>query len=236
MKREVIIALDFPTIEETIAFLEPFQGRTLFVKIGMELYLQQGPTVIPQIQALGHRVFLDLKLHDIPNTVYSAARGLSKFHVDLLTVHAAGGKEMMRAAKQGLIDGGSPETKVIAITQLTSTSESQMHDEQLITVPLKESVLHYATVAQQSGLDGVVSSVWEAKDIAQTCGEEFLIVTPGIRLPYDAVGDQSRTATPCTAREEGSSMIVVGRPITKSPQPLQAYESFVQIFNKRRNR
>lgn len=214
-----IIALDFaskPQVEEFLAqFSEP-----LFVKVGMELYYQEGPELIRYIKSLGHEIFLDLKLHDIPNTVESAMRGLSKLGVDMVNVHAAGGLEMMKAAKRGLADS---DTKLIAVTQLTSTSEEQMHEDQWIYVSLEESVLHYAKRAMQAGLDGVVCSVLEAQAIGDACGQEFLRVTPGIRPAAVSADDQKRIATPAQAREKGSSHIVVGRAITKADNPSESY-------------
>lgn len=232
LEREVIVALDFPTFEDTLSFLEQFRGEDLFVKVGMELYLQNGPVILQQIQAFGCKVFLDLKLHDIPNTVYSVTKGLAQFGVEMLTVHAAGGVDMLRAAKKGMLDGGSAHTKVIAITQLTSTSEANMQKEQLIEKPLHESVLHYAQLAKEAGLDGVVSSVYEVADILEVCGNDFVTVTPGIRCATDEVGDQKRVATPQQAYEQGASYIVVGRPITKSTNPLQAYKQMVNRFKE----
>lgn len=232
MNKDVIIALDFPTLEETLNFLEKFGEEKLFVKVGMELYLQNGPVVLEKIKNLGHKIFLDLKLHDIPNTVYGATKGLAQFKVDILTVHAAGGGEMLKAAKRGMVEGGSPETNVIAITQLTSTSETQMKEEQLVTVSLEESVINYAKLAKQAGLDGVVSSVWEARKISENCGENFLKVTPGIRLESDEVGDQKRVATPKVANLEGSTHIVVGRSITKAENPLEKYKLIKEQFTK----
>ena len=232
MNKDVIIALDFPTLEDTLNFLEKFGEEKLFVKVGMELYLQNGPVVIEKIKELGHKIFLDLKLHDIPNTVYGATKGLAKFKVDILTVHAAGGYEMLKAAKQGMVEGGSVDTNVIAITQLTSTSEEAMKDEQLIAVSLEESVINYAKLAKKAGLDGVVSSVWEARLIRENCGDDFLKVTPGIRLETDEVGDQKRVATPTVANEEGSTHIVVGRSITKSKNPLEVYKLIKSQFVK----
>ena len=232
MNKDVIIALDFPTLEDTLNFLEKFGEEKLFVKVGMELYLQNGPVVIEKIKELGHKIFLDLKLHDIPNTVYGATKGLAKFKVDILTVHAAGGYEMLKAAKQGMVEGGSVDTNVIAITQLTSTSEEAMKDEQLIAVSLEESVINYAKLAKKAGLDGVVSSVWEARLIREKCGNDFLKVTPGIRLETDEVGDQKRVATPTVANEEGSTHIVVGRSITKSENPLEVYNLIKKQFVK----
>ena len=232
MNKDVIIALDFPTLEDTLNFLEKFGEEKLFVKVGMELYLQNGPVVIEKIKELGHKIFLDLKLHDIPNTVYGATKGLAKFKVDILTVHATGGYEMLKAAKRGMVEGGSVDTNVIAITQLTSTSEEAMKEEQLIAVSLEESVINYAKLAKRAGLDGVVSSVWEARVIRENCGDDFLKVTPGIRLETDEVGDQKRVATPTVANEEGSTHIVVGRSITKSENPLEVYKLIKNQFVK----
>ena len=232
MNKDVIIALDFPTLEDTLSFLEKFGEEKLFVKVGMELYLQNGPVVIEKIKELGHKIFLDLKLHDIPNTVYGATKGLAKFKVDILTVHATGGYEMLKAAKRGMVEGGSVDTNVIAITQLTSTSEEAMKEEQLIAVSLEDSVINYANLAKKAGLDGVVSSVWEARLIRENCGDDFLKVTPGIRLETDEVGDQKRVATPAVANEEGSTHIVVGRSITKSENPLEVYKLIKNQFVK----
>ncbi|ALS78224.1 orotidine-5'-phosphate decarboxylase [Planococcus kocurii] len=214
-----IIALDFASKQQVEEFLMQF-SKPLFVKVGMELYYQEGPELIRYIKSLGHEIFLDLKLHDIPNTVESAMRGLSKLGVDMVNVHAAGGFEMMKAAKRGLADS---DTKLIAVTQLTSTSEEQMHEDQLIYVSLEESVLHYAKRAMQAGLDGVVCSVLEAQAIGDACGQEFLRVTPGIRPAGVLADDQKRIATPAQAREKGSSHIVVGRAITKADNPSESY-------------
>ena len=226
MKKDVIIALDFPTLEDTLNFLNKFDDEKLFVKVGMELYLQNGPVVLEKIKELGHKVFLDLKLHDIPNTVYGATKGLAQFKVDILTVHGAGGYEMLAAAKRGMVEGGSPDTNVIAITQLTSTSEEAMKEEQLVATSLEESVINYAKLA------GVVSSVWEARIIRENCGEDFLKVTPGIRLETDEVGDQKRVATPTVAASEGSTHIVVGRSITKAKNPREVYNLIKEQFTK----
>lgn len=214
-----IIALDFASKQQVEEFLMQF-SKPLFVKVGMELYYQEGPELIRYIKSLGHEIFLDLKLHDIPNTVESAMCGLSKLGVDMVNVHAAGGFEMMKAAKRGLADS---DTKLIAVTQLTSTSEEQMHEDQLIYVSLEESVLHYAKRAMQAGLDGVVCSVLEAQAIGDACGQEFLRVTPGIRPAGVLADDQKRIATPAQAREKGSSHIVVGRAITKADNPSESY-------------
>ncbi|QIK85272.1 orotidine-5'-phosphate decarboxylase [Erysipelothrix sp. HDW6B] len=221
---EVIIALDFPGRTEVMEFLDHFE-ESLYVKIGMELYYQTGPEMVREIKERGHRIFLDLKLHDIPNTVESAMRGLRKLGVDMANVHAAGGIEMMEAARRGLGEGPI----LLAVTQLTSTSEAQMHSDQLIEVSLEQSVLHYAACAQKAGLDGVVCSPLEAQQIANECGEEFLRVTPGIRPATSDVGDQKRVMTPSRARQNGSSYIVVGRPITKADNP---YEAYVAIKNE----
>ncbi|MGI2327269.1 orotidine-5'-phosphate decarboxylase [Planococcus sp. YIM B11945] len=214
-----IIALDFASRNEVEAFLANF-NEPLFVKIGMELYYQEGPELVRYIKSLGHAVFLDLKLHDIPNTVESAMRGLAKLGVDMVNVHAAGGLEMMKAAKRGLGNNG---TKLIAVTQLTSTSEEAMHSDQLIAASLEESVLHYAKRAHVAGLDGVVCSVHEARAIGEACGEEFLRVTPGIRPANVSADDQKRVATPKEARKNGSTHIVVGRAITKATDPAVSY-------------
>lgn len=220
-----IIALDFPTGEKALSFLAEF-AEPLFVKIGMELFYEGGPELVREIRALGHDIFLDLKLHDIPNTVESAMRVIAKLGVELTNVHAAGGLEMMRAAKRGLGDSG---TKLIAVTQLTSTSEDEMRSDQLIPVSLEDSVVHYAKLAHAAGLEGVVCSAHESAMIGQACGESFLRVTPGIRPANVAADDQKRVATPHDAKTNGSTHIVVGRAITKSPEPI---ESYAQIKNE----
>ncbi len=214
-----IIALDFASKEQTMEFLLNFD-ESLFVKVGMELFYQEGPELVREINRLGHDIFLDLKLHDIPNTVESAMRGIAKLDVAMVNVHAAGGIEMMRAAKRGL--KGS-DTQLIAVTQLTSTSEEQMQREQLISASLEESVVHYARLADEAGLDGVVCSVHEAEAIGDACGEEFLRVTPGIRPAQASVDDQKRVATPAEASRQGSTHIVVGRAITKAANPQDSY-------------
>ncbi|TAA68723.1 orotidine-5'-phosphate decarboxylase [Planococcus salinarum] len=214
-----IIALDFATKEQTLEFLKQFD-ESLFVKVGMELFYQEGPDLVREINGLGHDVFLDLKLHDIPNTVESAMRGIAKLDVAMVNVHAAGGVEMMKAAKRGL--AGS-RTQLIAVTQLTSTSEEGMQKEQMIDVSLEESVVHYARLADEAGLSGVVCSVHEAEAIGDACGEEFLRVTPGIRPAQVSVDDQKRVATPDEARAKGSTHIVVGRAITKAEDPKDSY-------------
>ncbi|KQL54691.1 orotidine 5'-phosphate decarboxylase [Heyndrickxia shackletonii] len=226
-----IIALDFPNEQETLSFLNQFREETLYVKVGMELYYQTGPSLIEQLKSRGHQIFLDLKLHDIPNTVYSAMKGLAKLGVDMVNVHAAGGANMMKAALSGLEEGtehGKERPLLIAVTQLTSTSEEQMKTEQLINTSLNESILHYARLTFDSGLDGVVCSALEAKIIDQHIGYPFIKVTPGIRLHGDNLHDQKRVVTPEKARELGSSAIVVGRSITKSDNP---YETYMSIKN-----
>lgn len=225
MEKEPIIALDFPTWQETEQFLAPFRNDQLYVKVGMELYLQNGPFIIEQLKQMNHRIFLDLKLHDIPNTVGQAMKGLAALGVDMINVHAAGGVEMMKRAREGL-DAGAKDSRpvLLAVTQLTSTSQEAMQTDQLIKVPLGESVLHYARKAKEAGCDGVVCSVLEAAAIREACGEEFYKVTPGIRLKDGQADDQKRIADPAEAREIGSTMIVVGRPITKAADPVAAYQ------------
>ncbi|WP_163101439.1 orotidine-5'-phosphate decarboxylase [Peribacillus alkalitolerans] len=227
MNKSLIIALDFPNADQTISFLECFKDEKLFVKVGMELFYQEGPSIIRKIKALGHSIFLDLKLHDIPNTVKQAMKGLATLEIDLINVHAAGGKEMMRSALEGLIEGtpkGKSRPQLIAVTQLTSTSEEQMQIEQQIGLTLEQSVLHYASLAKEAGLDGVVCSTHEVKSIHELLGNDFLTVTPGIRLASDNANDQKRIATPEKARLLGTNAIVVGRSITKSISPSDSYQ------------
>lgn len=234
MTDKPMIALDFSEAEETQRFLTKFNDEKLYVKLGMELYYQNGPEIVKWIKSLGHEVFLDLKLHDIPNTVYRAMKGLAALDIDMINVHAAGGKEMMRAALEGIQDGtptNSNVPKLIAVTQLTSTTEEVMQHEQLIQVPLIESVLNYATLTKQSGLDGVVCSALEANAIKEVTDPAFLCVTPGIRPIGAKVGDQKRIATPQSARAMGSSYIVVGRPITQAQNPLAAYLEIKNQWN-----
>ncbi|MEK4761608.1 orotidine-5'-phosphate decarboxylase [Viridibacillus sp. FSL E2-0187] len=232
MNNKPIIALDFPDEQKVMTFLSQF-NEPLFVKVGLELYLQAGPDIIREIKAQGHDIFLDLKLHDIPNTVKSAMKGLAKLGVDLVNVHAAGGSNMMAAALEGLKEGteeGKQRPALIAVTQLTSTTEEEMQNEQKINLSLDQSVLHYAKLAQSAGLDGVVCSVLEAKAISEVCGESFLKVTPGIRMAGGAAHDQKRVATPDFARQEGSTQIVVGRAITQSENPVEAYHAVQQLW------
>jgi orotidine-5'-phosphate decarboxylase len=233
MDRELIVALDFANAEEVVQFLKPFEDQKLFLKVGMELFYQEGPSIVHSLKEAGHQIFLDLKLHDIPNTVKSAMRGLAGLGVDLVNVHAAGGTEMMEAAIEGLEAGtsaGQNRPACIAVTQLTSTSEEQMNKEQLIPVPLKESVLHYASLAMGAGLDGVVCSALEAVSIRKRLGSSFYTVTPGIRMKSDQVQDQKRVATPEFARDAGVSAIVVGRSITRADDPLKSYQQWIQAW------
>jgi orotidine-5'-phosphate decarboxylase len=223
----LIVALDFPSIEEVKKFLQPFQNESLFVKVGMELYYQEGPAIIAYLKEQGHQIFLDLKLHDIPNTVKQAMKGLARLGVDLINVHGAGGVKMMEAALEGLETGkeaGKERPLCIAVTQLTSTSEQILHDELLIERSMEETVLHYASLAKKSGLDGVVCSAKEVPLIRKRLGEEFLIVTPGIRFATDDKNDQIRVVTPFQAKQLGTSAIVVGRSITKAANPYEAYK------------
>lgn len=229
----LIIALDFGSLNEVERFLEPFNEHNLFLKVGMELFYKEGPRTVHTLKEMGHRVFLDLKLHDIPNTVMSAMRSLSSLGCDLVTVHAAGGRAMMEAAMEGLEAGtpaGGTRPACVAVTQLTSTEESNMQQEQLIRVSLEESVLHYASLAKTAGLDGVVCSAWEAGKIIERQGSGFLTVTPGIRMGTDSHQDQKRVATPEKARETGISAIVVGRPIIRAEKPVEAYETWMEAW------
>ncbi|MFJ7728966.1 orotidine-5'-phosphate decarboxylase [Neobacillus sp. NPDC097160] len=233
MDNSLIIALDFSNRNEVERFLSPFEDRKLFVKVGMELFYQEGPSIIHMLKEKGHQIFLDLKLHDIPNTVKSAMKGLARLECDLVNVHAAGGKEMMEAAVEGLVAGtaaGRKRPNCIAVTQLTSTSQVQMNNEQLIPISLNESVLHYASLAKDAGLNGVVCSAWESESIHDKTGSSFLTVCPGIRLESDHVGDQKRVATPEYAKAAGVSAIVVGRSITRSPDPVKSYEQWMNVW------
>ena len=230
MNRDVIVACDFPSAEETFAFLDRFTGRKPFVKIGMELYYAEGPAIVRQIKARGHKIFLDLKLHDIPNTVKRAMSVLSQLDVDLTNLHAAGGLDMMRAAIEGLTRPDGTRPRLIAVTQLTSIDQARLSGELLIDRPLPEVVAQYAQNARDAGLDGVVCSPLEAGTVHAACGDAFLTVTPGVRFADGATGDQQRVTTPARARELGSDYIVVGRPITASPEPVAAYERCVREF------
>lgn len=228
-----IIALDFPDAETTQKFLSLFpKDEKLFVKIGMELYYSEGQSMVQSIIDQGHDVFLDLKCHDIPHTVENAMRVIGKLGVALTTVHASGGSTMMKAAKEGLLDGsgGKTQAKILAITQLTSTDEAMVENEQLLRVDLPTSVKNYAKLAQKSGMDGVICSAQEAKMIAETTGPDFLRVTPGIRLKGNAKGDQKRVMTPDQAAKQQSSGLVVGRAITQAEDPVAAYRTVSKLW------
>ena len=230
MGKDVIIACDFGSRDETLAFLDRFTGKKPFVKIGMELYYAEGPQMVREIKERGHKIFLDLKLHDIPNTVKKAMAVLSRLDVDLVNLHAAGTKAMMEAALEGLTRPDGSRPLLIAVTQLTSTSQERMERDLLIEKPLEQVVMHYAKTARAAGLDGVVCSPLEAGTVHQACGQDFLTVTPGVRFADGEVGDQVRVMTPAQAREIGSDYIVVGRPITQAPDPVAAYERCVSEF------
>ena len=230
MGKDVIIALDFDSREKTLAFLDLFQDEKPFVKIGMELFYAEGPDIVRQIRARGHRIFLDLKLHDIPNTVKKAMAALSALDVDIINLHAAGTKAMMSAALEGLTRPDGTRPLLIAVTQLTSTDQERMDRELLIHAPIDEVVLHYARNARDAGLDGVVCSPLEAGSIHARCGADFLTVTPGVRFADGESGDQKRITTPAKAREIGSDYIVVGRPITQADDPVAAYRRCVAAF------
>ena len=230
MGKDVIVACDFSSKEQVFAFLDKFTGRKPFVKIGMELYYAEGPEIVRQIKARGHKIFLDLKLHDIPNTVKKAMAVLSGLDVDMCNVHAAGTSAMMKAALEGLTRPDGSRPLLIAVTQLTSTDEDSMRRELLIDRPLDQVVMSYARTAKEAGLDGVVCSPLEAGKVHQTCGDGFVTVTPGVRFADGDVGDQKRVTTPEKAKELGSDYIVVGRPITAAADPVAAYERCVKEF------
>lgn len=230
MKRDVIIACDFPSAEETLAFLDKFEGEKPFVKIGMELYYAAGNDIVRELKRRGHRIFLDLKLHDIPNTVKKAMRVLSALDVDMVNVHASGTKEMMAAALEGLTRADGTRPLLIAVTQLTSTSEEAMQKQLLINAGIGDTIAHYARNAKEAGLDGVVCSPLEASIVKNACGSGFMAVTPGIRFADSAADDQKRITTPARAREIGSDFIVVGRPITAASDPVAAYRRCMKEF------
>lgn len=232
MGKDVIVACDFATAEQTYNFLNKFTDEKPFVKIGMELFYAEGPAIVRDIKARGHKIFLDLKLHDIPNTVKKAMAVLSRLDVDICNLHAAGGIDMMRAAVEGLTRPDGSRPLLIAVTQLTSIDQARMEKELLIEKPLAEVVDQYALNAKTAGLDGVVCSPLEANRVHQVCGTEFLTVTPGIRFAEGPAGDQQRVTTPAKAREIGSDYIVVGRPITASDDPVTAYRRCMQDFVK----
>lgn len=230
MGKDVIVACDFGSREETLAFLDRFTGKKPFVKIGMELYYAEGPQIVREIKARGHKIFLDLKLHDIPNTVKKAMAVLSRLDVDLVNLHAAGTKAMMEAALEGLTRPDGTRPVLIAVTQLTSTSQERMEQDLLIERPMDQVVLHYARTARAAGLDGVVCSPLEAALVKERCGADFLTVTPGIRFADSAAGDQKRIMTPEKAGKSGCDYIVVGRPITQAEDPVSAYRRAVKDF------
>ena len=230
MGKDVIVACDFATAEQTYAFLDKFTDEKPFVKIGMELFYAEGPAIVRAIKARGHKIFLDLKLHDIPNTVKKAMAVLSGLDVDICNLHAAGGLDMMRGAVEGLTRPDGSRPLLIAVTQLTSIDQQRMENELLIARPLEEVVMQYAANAKAAGLDGVVCSPLEAGRVHEVCGDGFLTVTPGIRFADGASGDQQRVTTPARAREIGSDYIVVGRPITAAEDPVAAYRRCVADF------
>ena len=230
MGKDVIIACDFDSAAKTLAFLDRFTGRKPFVKIGMELYYAEGPHIVREIKRRGHKIFLDLKLHDIPNTVKKAMAVLSRLDVDICNLHAAGTRPMMEAAVEGLTRPDGSRPLLIAVTQLTSTDQESMERDLLIREPIAQVVLHYAKCARDAGLDGVVCSPLEAAGVHEACGASFLTVTPGVRFADGDTGDQKRVTTPARARELGSDYIVVGRPITAAPDPVAAYERCVKEF------
>ena len=230
MGKDVIVACDFASAEQTFNFLDKFTGRKPFVKIGMELYYAEGPEIVRQIKARGHKIFLDLKLHDIPNTVKKAMAVLSGLDVDVCNLHASGTKAMMEAALEGLTRPDGSRPLLIAVTQLTSTDQESMERDLLIHEPIDQVVMHYAKNARDAGLDGVVCSPLEAGKVHSVCGNDFLTVTPGVRFADGDKGDQKRVMTPEQAKKIGSDYIVVGRPITAAEDPVAAYERCVREF------
>ncbi len=232
MSKDVIIACDFNSKADLMTFLDKFENedRKPFLKVGMELFYAEGPAIVKEIKARGHKIFLDLKLHDIPNTVKKAMAVLSALDVDICNLHAAGTAAMMEAALEGLTRADGTRPLLIAVTQLTSTSEERMQKDLLIDRPLDEVVMHYAKNAKDAGLDGVVCSPLEAGKVKAVCGDAFLTVTPGVRFADGEVGDQVRVTTPAKARELGSDYIVVGRPITQATDPVQAYHRCIREF------
>ena len=230
MGKDVIIACDFSSKEETLAFLDKFSGKKPYVKIGMELFYAAGPEIVREIKARGHQIFLDLKLHDIPNTVKKAMAVLSRLDVDMVNLHAAGTKAMMEAALEGVTRPDGSRPLVIAVTQLTSTDEETMQRELLIPETMPATVMHYARNARDAGLDGVVCSPLEAAKVHEVCGKGFLTVTPGVRFADGDKGDQKRVMTPAEAKRVGSDYIVVGRPITAAADPAAAYERCLREF------
>ncbi|MBO7197137.1 MAG: orotidine-5'-phosphate decarboxylase [Clostridia bacterium] len=230
MGKDVIIACDFDSAEKTFAFLDKFTGKKPFVKIGMELYYAEGPSIVREIKKRGHKIFLDLKLHDIPNTVKKAMAVLSRLDVDMTNLHAAGTKRMMKDAIEGLTRPDGTRPLLIAVTQLTSTDQESMENDLLIKEPIDQVVMHYASCAKEAGLDGVVCSPLEAGKVHDRCGKDFVTVTPGVRFADGDIGDQKRAMTPAEAKRIGSDYIVVGRPITAAEDPVAAYERCCREF------
>lgn len=230
MGKDVIVACDFSSADEVYGFLEKFENEKPFVKIGMELFYAEGPQIVKKIKAMGHKIFLDLKLHDIPNTVKKTMAVLSGLDVDICNLHAAGAGAMMKAAIEGLTRPDGTRPLLIAVTQLTSTDSDALKNELLIDKDMDDVVMHYSKNAKESGLDGVVCSPLEAKKVHETCGKDFLTVTPGVRFSLGETGDQKRVMTPSQAKAEGSDYIVVGRPITASDDPVKAYKKCVKEF------
>ena len=230
MGKDVILACDFADKETALSFLNKFEGRKPFVKIGMELFYAEGPQIVREIKARGHKIFLDLKLHDIPNTVKKSMAALSRLDVDMCNLHAAGTSRMMEAALEGLTRPDGTRPLLIAVTQLTSTDQEAMERDLLIKEPIDKVVMHYAETAKNAGLDGVVCSPLEAQKVHDICGERFLTVTPGVRFADGDIGDQKRVMTPEQAKKIGSDYIVVGRPITAAPDPVAAYERCIKEF------
>ncbi len=230
MGKDVIVACDFSSAEQTLAFLDKFGERKPFVKIGMELYYAEGPSIVKAIKERGHKIFLDLKLHDIPNTVKKAMSVLSRLDVDMCNLHAAGSIRMMEAAIEGLTRPDGTRPLLIAVTQLTSTDSEALRNDLLIERPMDEVVMHYALCAKKAGLDGVVCSPLEAEAVHSSCGKEFVTVTPGVRFADGDIGDQKRVMTPAQAKEIGSDYIVVGRPVTAAEDPVAAYNRCVAEF------
>ena len=230
MGKDVIIACDFASAEKTFEFLDKFTGKKPFVKIGMELFYAEGPSIVKEIKNRGHKIFLDLKLHDIPNTVKKSMAVLSRLDVDMTNLHAAGTISMMEGALEGLTREDGTRPLLIAVTQLTSTDQERMENDLLIKEPIDKVVMHYASNAAKAGLDGVVCSPLEAGKVHDTCGKNFLTVTPGVRFADGDIGDQKRVMTPAEAKKIGSDYIVVGRPITAAEDPVAAYERCVAEF------
>jgi len=230
MGKDVIIACDFSSAEQVFSFLDKFTGRKPFVKIGMELFYAEGPQIVREIKKRGHKIFLDLKLHDIPNTVKKSMSVLSNLDVDLCNLHASGTCKMMEAALEGLTRADGTRPLLIAVTQLTSTDQESMENDLLIKEPIDKVVMHYAANAKKAGLDGVVCSPLEAGKVHEICGKEFLTVTPGVRFADGDIGDQKRVMTPEQAKVIGSDYIVVGRPITAAEDPVAAYERCITEF------